>query len=148
MSWDQFVTRRLLEPLEMTSTVTDRKTISPERLALRHRLYDGEVALLRTPDSDRMAAAGAMHSTINDLASWMMVQLQEGEFHGKRLISQSAIREMQAVQQSLPVKWRPTADAYDARFAGTGLGWFIRDFRGRKVIQHGGGMGSRGRPCS
>jgi CubicO group peptidase (beta-lactamase class C family) len=142
VSWDGFVTTRLFEPLGMTATTTDRTTVPAERLAIRHRLYDGQVAVLRTPDADRMHPAGAMYSTITDMARWLIVQLGEGEFNGNRLITASAIREMQSLQQSIPVKWRPDSDEYDARFAGTGLGWYLRDYRGRKVVQHGGAWGA------
>lgn len=141
-SWQEFVATRLFEPLAMTSTTTERSAIAPNRLAMRHRLYDGEIGLLRTPNSDRMAPAGAIHSTSGDMARWLLFHLAEGEHNGRRLVSQSAMREMHSLQQSIPVKWRPDSDVYDARFAGTGLGWFVRDYRGRKVVQHGGAWGA------
>jgi CubicO group peptidase (beta-lactamase class C family) len=142
MSWQEFVATRVIEPLEMKSTTTDLASVAADRLALRHRLYDGDVALLRTPNSDKMAPAGAIHSTANDMARWLTIHLREGEHNGSRLLSKSVIREMHSLQQSIPVKWRPSSDVYDARFVGTGLGWYVRDYRGRKVVQHGGAWGA------
>jgi CubicO group peptidase (beta-lactamase class C family) len=126
----------------MKSTTTDRKAVPIDRLVTRHRLYEGELAPLRTPISDRMAPAGAIHSTVIDMANWLRLQLREGEYEGRRLISKSALREMHSLQQSIPVRWRPESDVYDPRFVGAGLGWFVRDYRGRKLVQHGGAWGA------
>jgi CubicO group peptidase (beta-lactamase class C family) len=142
LSWQEFVAKRVLTPLEMKATTTDCETIAADRLVTRHRLYDGELAPLRSPQSDKMAPAGAIHSTVKDMARWINFQLSEGELNGEPLLKKSTIREMHSLQQSIPVKWRPDSDAYDARFIGTGLGWFVRDFRGRKVVQHGGAWGA------
>jgi CubicO group peptidase (beta-lactamase class C family) len=142
MSWQEFVAKRLFEPLEMKSTTTDRASIAAGRLAARHRIYDGELAPLRTPNSDKMAPAGAIHSTASDMARWLSFHLQEGDHNGKQLVSQGAMREMHALQQSIPVKRKADATVYDARLVGTGLGWYVRDYGGRKVIQHGGAWGA------
>jgi CubicO group peptidase (beta-lactamase class C family) len=143
VSWHDFVATRLLGPLEMTSTTTDRGTADPDRLAERHRFYDGELAPLRTPIYDRLnAPAGAIHSTVRDMSKWLTLHLREGEHQGRQLVSKTAMREMHALQQSIPVTLRPGANVYDARFVGTGLGWYVRDYRGRKLIQHGGGWGA------
>ena len=141
-SWQDFVAKRVFEPLEMKSTTADRGSVAADRLATRHRLYDGEVDVLRTPNADRMAPAGAIHSTAGDIARWLAFHLREGECNGRQLVTTAAMREMHSLHQSIPVKWRPSSDAYDARFVGTGLGWYVRDYRGRKVIQHGGAWGA------
>ena len=140
-SWQEFVETRLFEPLNMESTTTDRHSIAADQAATRHRLYDGELAPLRTPNSDMMAPAGAIHSTASDMAQWMLLNLRAGNYNERQLITTRTIREMHSLHQSIPVKWRPDSDVYDARFIGTGLGWFVRDYRGRKVIQHGGAWG-------
>jgi CubicO group peptidase (beta-lactamase class C family) len=142
MSWHDFVAARIFEPLQMTATTTDRMSVPPSRLAARHRIYDGELGPLRTPNSDQMAPAGAIHSTVGDMARWLSFHLQEGEHEGRRLVAANTMREMHSLQQSLPMKWRPDSGVYDARFLGTGLGWYVRDYRGRKVVQHGGAWGA------
>jgi hypothetical protein len=49
---------------------------------------------------------------------------------------------MHAVHFSIPIQTPSDADVYRAKFAGVGLGWFSRDYRGRKVVQHGGAWGA------
>lgn len=141
LTWQEFVEARILKPLEMKSTTANRVSFT-EPVARRHRIYDGTLAPLKTRDTDSMPAAGAIHATAGDMAKWMNFQLREGESDGTQLVSKSVLREMHALQQSIPVKWKPESDEYDARFAGAGLGWFVRDYRGRKVVQHGGAWGA------
>lgn len=142
MKYEEFVRTRLFESLEMKSSTTDRKTVTADRLAMRHRLYDGELSPLRTSQWDLNAPAGAIHSTVGDMIKWVSLQLREGELDGKQIIKPTTLREMYSLQQSIPLKRRPDSDVYDAHFAGFGLGWFVRDYRGRKLIQHGGAWGA------
>jgi CubicO group peptidase (beta-lactamase class C family) len=143
LSWHEFVAKRIFEPLEMKATTADRASVAAGRLAIRHRIYDGRLAPLRTRIYEsNTAPAGAIHSTVGDMARWLRFHLQEGEFNGRRLIPQTAMREMHAMHQSIPVKRGPDSTVYDSRFVGTGLGWFVSEYRGRKVIQHGGGWGA------
>jgi CubicO group peptidase (beta-lactamase class C family) len=143
LSWHEFVAKRILEPLEMKSTTTNRASVAADRVASRHRMYDGNLAPLRTRIYEtNTAPAGAIHSTVGDMAGWLRFHLQEGKLNGRRLISESAMREMHAMQQSIPVKWRPDATVYESRFVGAGLGWYVSEYRGRKVVQHGGGWGA------
>lgn len=142
LSWQDFVARRVFGPLEMNSTRSRREAVAANGLATRHRLYDGEVAPLRTLNADTMFPAGGIYSTVTDMANWLTLHLAEGDRQGRQLIQKTSVREMHALHQSIPVKRRPNASVYDAHFVGTGLGWYVRDYRGRKVIQHGGAWGA------
>jgi CubicO group peptidase (beta-lactamase class C family) len=126
----------------MTSTTTDRMAVTADRLATRHRLYDGNLAPLRTSYTDKMLPAGAMHSTVGDMAKWLSFHLRGTVQGGRQLMQPDSLREMHALHQSIPLKPKADADVYDARFVGTGLGWYVRDYRGRKVVQHGGAWGA------
>lgn len=142
ISWEEFVRRRIFEPLEMKSTTASRTSVPADKLATRHRRYDGNVQPLRTPIRDELCApAGAIHANVLDMAKWLKLHLQEGSYGGKQLIQGETVREMHALHQSIPVRAGPAND-YTPKFAGAGLGWFVRDYRGRKVVAHGGGWGA------
>jgi CubicO group peptidase (beta-lactamase class C family) len=49
---------------------------------------------------------------------------------------------MHALQLSVPVRSRPKGNIYAARFYGSGLGSFVQDYRGRKIVLHGGSWGA------
>ncbi|MCA9052235.1 MAG: serine hydrolase [Planctomycetaceae bacterium] len=141
--WQEFVAERLLMPLEMKATTADLASIPEDLVATRHRIYDAGIAPLRSQEYDtHTSAAGAIYSTVGDMNKWLQIHLNEGKVGERQLLSKNIMREMYAVQQSIPVKWRPDSDVYDPRFTGYGLGWFVRDYRGRKVVQHGGAWGA------
>ena len=142
--WPQLMRERLLRPLKMHSTFTSHTAVPEGRLAIRHRHYNEGILPMRTPSTDDLVGpAAAIQSTVGDLATWLQFHLQSGQFEGRRLVQKRTMREMHALQKSIPVPWDPdTADVYRPRFVGTGLGWFTRDYRGRKVVEHGGGWGA------
>ena len=143
MDWHTFVATHIFQPLGMTSTTTGRSSAPADRLATRHRFYDTELAPLRTETSDQLTAeAGAIHSTVTDMAKWLRLHLREGEYDGQQLVAKKTMREMRSLQHSIPVHWTADSNVYRARFVGTGLGWFVRDYRGRQVVQHGGAWGA------
>lgn len=43
---------------------------------------------------------------------------------------------------SIPAIWKRTNNPYAARFYGSGLGWTVLDYRGRKVCYHSGSSGT------
>lgn len=132
--WEQFVAKRIFQPLKMKSTTSEPTTIDSERLALRHwRSDEGIVA--RPVDQ-------GIYSTARDMAQWLKLQLSGGAFEGRQLLRPETVREMHALQFSIPVSSRPKNNVYAAQFIGSGLGWNIQDYRGRKVVSHGGSWGA------
>lgn len=143
ISWEKFVQVRIIEPLDMNSTFITRDRVPAERLAVRHRPYDGVIQPVKNPFPEYVAApSGAIHSTVVDMAKWLKLQLHDGEYHGRRLIEAETLREMHALVHSIPIRRNPAANAYQKQVVGTGLGWFVSDYRGRLVVSHGGGWGA------
>src|SRR5262245_9848125 len=104
-TWETFVTERIIEPLGMRSTTVARMALPADRRAARHRTYDGKVQPLRTPiHDDLLAPAGAIHSSVVDMATWLKFHLRDGEHDGRRLITADTMREMHALHHSIPVK--------------------------------------------
>ena len=50
---------------------------------------------------------------------------------------------MQAMHFSVPIKARPRDNIYAAQLFGSGLGWQIQDYRGQKLVSHGGAWGAK-----
>jgi CubicO group peptidase (beta-lactamase class C family) len=141
--WDEFVAERFFQPLEMSSTFITSDKVPPDRLAKRHRPYDGRMLPLqkRYPD-ELVMPAGAIHSSVVDMTRWLSLHLNEGDHRGRRLLQADAIRDMHSLIQSIPIRRRPDANIYRANMVGSGMGWFVRDYRGRKIVEHGGGWGA------
>ena len=142
-SWEEFVTRRLLTPLEMRQTSPNFAGLRSDNRAAPYRLRDGKLQAVTTaPIIDAVAPAGSMHSSAEDMAQWLKLWLAEGEVDGKPLLKRDTVREMLAMHSTVPVTWRDKSNIYAAKFYGWGLGWSVLDYRGRKIHTHAGGSGT------
>jgi hypothetical protein len=112
-------------------------------VAIPHNNLSGKLEALAQEDVDNNAPAGAIISCVADLAKWMNLQLSGGTLGKVKLFSAAQAREMWSGQTILPVEELPK-DA-PAAFAATqpnfhtyGLGWDLRDYRGKRLVGHNG----------
>lgn len=140
MDWDQLVARRILDPLGMTSTTTTLASLEGlEDVAAAHEHVGGELRVVDYDDVSGVAPAAALNSNVLDMARWMRANLNGGELDGTRILSDGAVREMQSIHYPLGVS--PWAEAnLGQRFNGYGYGWFISEYKSRKVVSHSGGL--------
>jgi CubicO group peptidase (beta-lactamase class C family) len=153
-SWADFVRQRILQPLEMNATVPDVlelqgvKNVVTSYIDVRGELRDDKSWNLPLSDGWRryretIRPAGSICSTVDDLAKFAMFQLAKGEFQGRRLLKADTILEMQALHSVAPIKELPEPNLTYAKLVyGSGLGWQIRDYRGRKLVMHDGSTGT------
>jgi len=139
-SWEQIVTRRLIEPLGMSRT-TAYFDAAPamENIADGHVVTDGvQRVALRGSERLSTAAAGAVQSSARDLATWLLFQLGDGTLNGKRILSMASMAEMHAPQVYVP----STAEFRKSRqlehFAAYGFGWQVWDYRSHYMLWHTG----------
>ncbi len=140
-TWSDFVEQRMLGPLEMTRTVTSvRDLVEKENYATPHKtLLDGSRPIAWV-NWDSMAAAGGLISSVDDMSRWLQAQLQQGGLpDGGRLFSPAASHEMWSAQMALKVSARSSQRSPSTHFRAYGLGWSLSDYKGRKLIGHGGG---------
>lgn len=138
-SWDDALQRRILKPLGMTATTTSVTALrSARNLATPHDRIAGRVQPIRWPNYDNLAGAGSLNSNVTDMARWLRMQLREGRFEDARIISDSVVREMHTPQTVIRMG-RETREMFpQTHFMAYGLGWSLRDYRGRKLVGHGG----------
>ena len=150
-TWEDFVEERIFQPLGMAASVTN----DIDRLSVADRAFPhGRMGELRGIGAQQLfdekkvalganvGPAGAIAAGANDLARWLAVQLASGQLPGseQRLFSAESAQAMWQPVVPVPVTPFPPALA-DAvpQFRGYALGWMVQDYRGHKVIQHGGG---------
>lgn len=134
-SWDDFVIQRLFTPLRMTRSSTSiTKLKGMQNVASPHGMVDDKLVAFPYRNVDNVGGAGSINSTARDLAQWVRMQLNDGTYEGKELISKAAIDETHSGQTIL--SGRPT----EGKFSEYGFGWMIHDYRGKKVIEHGGAV--------
>ncbi|MGE0555973.1 MAG: serine hydrolase [Gemmatimonadales bacterium] len=148
MSWDDFVRRRIFTPLGMRRSNTSTKAFGDDdNVATPHTTVDGKVVQIPWHNIDNIGPAGSINSSVREMAEWVKLHLANGVYRGNRLVSEAAMRELHSPQTVIPLEpWLSTASPVNHQMVpGTnfflyGLGWFLQDYKGRKIVQHGGSI--------
>lgn len=138
--WDAFVESEFLQPIGMERTTTSI-TKMKDNFALPHNESGGNgLRALKLRNLDNCWGACGLNSSVNDLAKWMNVLLADGQLGDQQLISRAQLWEMMQPYTVMPIS-RSAADKTPSRhFQCYGLGFFLSDYHGRKIVHHGGGM--------
>lgn len=144
-SWDDYIRERILTPLGMKTTNLSNTAFQPgDNYAWPHSQVDGKLQPIDFVNLDNAAPAGSVNSSAAEMARWVLLQLDRGKFldHDGRLFSEQRSREMWSPQTILPTGGDPDSPLapLQARFAAYGLGWVLRDYHGRKLVGHSGGV--------
>ena len=144
-NWDDYVRERIFLPLSMNSTNTSTTAYREgQNWAHPHSKVNGKLQVIPFEVLDNAGPAGSINSSASDLAKWVIVQLNRGKIPGteQRLFSEKASQEMWAQQTVVPVNEMGPEELKATRpqLAGYGLGWFLRDYKGRKLVGHSGGV--------
>jgi CubicO group peptidase (beta-lactamase class C family) len=137
--WHEFTRKRLLEPLGMKSAVfTSGAAQKTQDHATPHRQVNRNwTPIAWYPDDEQIRASGSIKASARDLSRWVRMQLGGGELEGKRIISREALAETHTPRIVMP---RSVADAKlaESTMNSYGLGWRVTDYRGEKMLDHGG----------
>ncbi|KTE18816.1 serine hydrolase [Sphingopyxis sp. H050] len=150
-TWENFIRARVLRPGGMKNATSD----SEERFRVANRSWPharlsgplrglGDQQALNERDElgRNGAPAGGLALSADDMAAWLKIQLAHGALpNGKRLFSEAQATEMWKPVTPMPISQlpdqlkpaQPTQQAY-------ALGWQVQDYRGHRIIQHGGGV--------
>jgi len=150
--WEQFVRTRIFQPLGMATAVSDEKDRfdTPNRVQPHARLDSRLRGLGRQqvlPEREGLgqvgAPAGGLSWSANDFARWIQVQLGLGALpDGRtRIYSEASARAMWTPGVQIPIRPYPAPIAdITPQFSSYGYGWNVQDYRGVKVVQHGGAV--------
>lgn len=133
-SWEELAAKKLFGPLGMTaSSYRFADYAKAKNRALLHVRVDGKWTAKNTRQPDAQSPAGGASSTLNDLARWMRLQLNEGKFDGRQLVATAALAETHTPQ--IVTGFTPD----QGRLSSYGLGWIVSVERGGKVFwKHSG----------
>ncbi|MDZ7359175.1 MAG: serine hydrolase [candidate division KSB1 bacterium] len=142
-TWEDFVAARILAKVGMTgSNVRHSEAVAGANVATPHAPIEGKVRPVAPFASDNTNPAGGINSNAEDMAKWMIVQLDSGRVAGgARLFSERTTRQLWALVTPMPIgNPAPELAALRSNFRGYALGFEVRDYRGRKVVAHTGGL--------
>lgn len=145
-SWEDFVKSRILQPLGMTTTTARLSELkAAPNAAFPHAPADGVLRALEPDFLENLAPAGGLYSSAREMSAWLQALLADGARsgdEGRRLLEPSSVRELWSGQTLVPIPAspQPGLEALQPRFSQYGLGFGLRDYRGRKLVTHTGGL--------
>lgn len=150
--WEIYVKERVLRPAGMSTAVSgDAERLTVANRAMPHaRMGElrgmGPLSVLDEQEAMLGAnggPAGAISASANDMARWLQVQLGGGLAPGsdKPMFSRATRDEMWKGVVPIPINpLRGDLAALTPQFKSYALGWNVQDYKGHKIILHGGGV--------
>ena len=136
-SWEAYTQKHLFDPLQMSNS--NFSVIDLQKTANRAWPYqeeEGEVKVMEYRNIDAIGPAGSINSNATEMANWLILQLNEGRFQGKQVISGTSLHETHKPQMVMPGDM--TTD--EIFYSSYGLGWMITSYRGHLRVEHGGNI--------
>lgn len=137
-SYEDAVRQRLLEPLGMART--NFRVAEVEKDADHSRPYvlsdDNEIKEVPYAHLDLVGPAGCINSCAEELAPWLLTLLGHGVDGRAQLLSDAVLTELRTPAMPMPLGGLKSAGIT----VGYGLALMIDDYRGHRVVHHGGNI--------
>lgn len=141
VSWEDFVEKRIMQPLGMNASAASLNRIKDRTNAIRpHAPVDGKLQVLDIDWSESANAAGGIWSNVTDWSKWVIAQMNHGKYGPElkqKIFSDEVHEETWSAQTIINAK---ASAPYNTHFSAYGLGWFLSDVKGYKQVTHTGGL--------
>ncbi len=129
--WEKFIPERIFKPLGMKNSSLSMKQMEKVKdfsYGYQYNFDTKETQRLPFRDIDQVAPAGSINSSARDMAEWLRFVLNGGTVNNKPLVSAQNYQEWTKPQMKI------------GGTSSYGLGWFLQEWNGLKVVQHGGNI--------
>lgn len=134
-SWDDFVKEKIFDPLGMQhSSTTNRGFEGTQNVAYPH--VNGKA--LSFENYDNSGPAASINTSVSDLLLWVQLMLNKGQLGDRAIFSST--QYYQLVSPHTIINAGKAETIHQTHFSNYGMGWFMYDYQGRKIIHHGGGL--------
>lgn len=138
LQWEDFVKEKIFTPLGMTRTLALSKDLpAATNKCGAYTMADGKLVKIPYCSIDNLAPAGSISSSVNDMSKWILMLLDNGRYEGKEVVPSAAIAQTRWPHSILG---NGGARFNRGHFALYGLGWFLSEYCGRKIVAHTGGV--------
>ncbi len=136
-TWEEAVQEKLLDPLGLANTNLFMAELQKsDDHAVGYTERDGSLVEVPYRSIEVVGPAGSINSCIEDMARWVLVNIDQGRLEGKQVLSPATVKEIQSPTILIPDS--PLWSEVD--LIGYGLGWVVENRRGHRVIWHNGGI--------
>jgi CubicO group peptidase (beta-lactamase class C family) len=142
-TWNEFISKRIFEPLGMNHTYTlfKNSVAEPSRMTPHFNIGDTIIKPIEAIDYGGYDPAGSVVSCIDDMTKWMIFLQDSTMINGKRLLKAETFTELFKPQAIIPPnEFYPTRTLTKPHWTTYGLGWFQQDYRGKMIQFHTGSL--------
>lgn len=138
-SWDDFIDERIFRPLGMTTASTSTTRLPKDGdVAMPHEKVKSKVTPVDWRNIDNIGPAGSINASAREMAEYVRFHLSNGKRDGKSLLKKETLEELHSMQ--IPTGKPGFAFNGESISHGYGLGWFLSDYKGRRIVEHGGNI--------
>jgi len=140
-SWEENIRQQLFAPLEMKrSNVSITELEKADEAALGYSVdSDNNLEKEEYYPITGMAPAGSINSNVTDMANWLKVWINNGQYNGQQVIPEQYVNEA-IVSQMVSSSRLPGKEHPDLHLNNYGFGWFLSSYRGHYRVEHGGNI--------
>src|SRR5437867_8240152 len=142
--WKDFVREKILQPLEMNSTVYSiADMLKQPDYGVPFTEKRDSMELYKIPyyeDTDGLAAAGAIISNIEDMSHWLIALMNNGKYAGKQVLPPKVLQATLEPAIALPNTAGETRGWWEVLNRAYGMGRWTASYRGRFITFHGGDL--------
>jgi CubicO group peptidase (beta-lactamase class C family) len=135
MTFETYMKENIFKPLEMKDSTFYKPDVPGELATTPHVISDPlnfTVSVSKIyPYNRAHAPSSTLHSNVLDMMNWAIANLNKGAFKDKRILQ----------PETHELMWKPRAETtwkIDV-LKNVGLSWFIGNYKGHPIINHGGG---------
>jgi CubicO group peptidase (beta-lactamase class C family) len=146
-TWEELVQQRILDPLEMNSSnFSVEESQKSDNYALPYEIPEPKTGVreqIPFRNIDAIGPAGSINSNVVDMANWLIMNLNGGQFKDRQVIAEATLKELHSAQMPLvpeAMLYPPLETHPEIGQASYGFGWFVQNYRGHRWVHHGGNI--------
>lgn len=133
--YSTYVTDEILEPLGMSRSTFSKESVAEDADALTPYMKDnGSSSEASFPFDEIIHAPGGLLSSVQELTSYLQMNMNDGEVDDVRVLESDSIATMQD-------QYAVRRTALDGTEEGYGYGWMVSEFLDDRLVGHGGSIG-------
>ena len=129
-NWETYLRDEILTPLNMNRTTCDSGIVEKDNNSARYYLGKDKIET-PFPKNPISAPIGYLYSTANDLGKYILFHLNKES----KILRSDLIEEMQKPIHLVSEEWQ-----FESDLRSYGLAWFTDNYRGFRIVEHGGGQ--------
>ena len=130
-SFERYLQEHIFAPLDMRNSFTAPEEARAHGRAMGHRYWFGRPVPYEMPFNRAQLPAGFINASAEDLAHYLIAQLNGGSYGSTSILSPAGIAELH--RAAVPIGHEPGSYA---------MGWFVEETDGVPIVEHAGSTAS------